>query len=113
MPSNDSLPDLPEMLGAGWDLPSALDLWSRMMRRRDIDAPSWWRIVRAGPNQMQAVRGAVYCQEAGGRTDHYSDCAVHRAPAYEPGPCNCGGIDTSSHLKEPTMAKKRKGGKRC
>ena len=21
---------------------------------------------------------------------HASDCAVHRAPAYEPGPCDCG-----------------------
>ena len=56
MPSNDSLPDLPEMLGAGWDLPSALDLWSRMMRRRDIDALSWWRIVMAGPLGAPTIR---------------------------------------------------------
>ena len=23
---------------------------------------------------------------------HASDCAVHMAPAYEPGPCDCGAI---------------------
>lgn len=23
---------------------------------------------------------------------HRSDCAVHNAPAFEPGPCNCGAI---------------------
>ena len=23
---------------------------------------------------------------------HYSDCAVHNAPALPPGPCDCGGI---------------------
>ena len=25
------------------------------------------------------------------RLAHASDCAVHNAPAYEPGACNCGG----------------------
>jgi len=24
---------------------------------------------------------------------HWSDCALHRAPAFEPGPCDCGGYD--------------------
>ena len=24
--------------------------------------------------------------------EHTSDCAMHRGPAYEPGPCDCGGI---------------------
>lgn len=24
---------------------------------------------------------------------HWSDCAVHNAPAYEPGPCDCGGLE--------------------
>lgn len=24
---------------------------------------------------------------------HWSDCAIYRAPAYEPGPCNCGYLD--------------------
>jgi hypothetical protein len=24
--------------------------------------------------------------------EHWSDCAVNRAPAYEPGPCDCGGF---------------------
>jgi hypothetical protein len=28
---------------------------------------------------------------------HWSDCAVHRAPAYEPGPCNCGGLDLAAY----------------
>lgn len=25
-------------------------------------------------------------------TEHWSDCAVNRAPAYEAGPCDCGGL---------------------
>lgn len=25
-------------------------------------------------------------------TMHLSDCATHNAPAYEPGPCDCGGL---------------------
>lgn len=30
-------------------------------------------------------------QVVGGRAIvHASDCAVHNAPAYEPGPCDCG-----------------------
>ncbi len=26
-------------------------------------------------------------------TKHASDCAVHNAPALEPGPCDCGGME--------------------
>jgi hypothetical protein len=28
--------------------------------------------------------------EAEKAPEHRSDCAVHNAPAYEPGPCDCG-----------------------
>lgn len=27
--------------------------------------------------------------DASGRTEHWSDCATSRAPAFEPGPCDC------------------------
>lgn len=29
---------------------------------------------------------------------HWSDCALHREPAYPAGPCNCGGITLGSKL---------------
>jgi len=32
---------------------------------------------------VEALRGSVR---------HYSDCALHNAPAYDPGPCDCGTV---------------------
>jgi hypothetical protein len=39
-------------------------------------------------------------------TRHWSDCAVHNAPAYEAGPCDCGGIplDYSPRQREVDAA---------
>ena len=28
---------------------------------------------------------------------HWSDCSVNNAPAYEPGPCDCGGLDLAAY----------------
>ena len=44
----------------------------------------------------QEERGLTEPQD----TKHYSDCAVHNAPAYEPGPCDCGGfVDHKAFFK--------------
>ncbi|MYI74467.1 MAG: hypothetical protein F4057_03860 [Acidobacteria bacterium] len=32
---------------------------------------------------------------------HWSDCAVHNAPAYPPGPCDCGGFRTVNGVEVP------------
>lgn len=29
---------------------------------------------------------------------HWSDCAIYNAPAYEPGPCNCGAAKSGSRF---------------
>jgi len=31
-----------------------------------------------------------------GGVQHWSDCAVYNAPAYEPEPCNCGALDAAA-----------------
>jgi hypothetical protein len=31
---------------------------------------------------------------------HASDCAIHNAPAYEPGPCDCGAIKAGLPVHE-------------
>jgi hypothetical protein len=31
------------------------------------------------------------------RRGHWSDCAIYNAPAYEPGPCDCGGLDLAAY----------------
>ena len=31
------------------------------------------------------------------RDGHWSDCAIYRAPALEPGPCDCGGLDLAAY----------------
>lgn len=28
---------------------------------------------------------------------HWSDCAIYNAPAFEPGPCDCGGLDLATY----------------
>ena len=38
------------------------------------------------PIYERTVCGCAACQKDG---PHDSDCAVHNAPAYEPGPCDC------------------------
>lgn len=35
---------------------------------------------------------------------HWSDCAVHNAPAYPPGPCDCGGYMWRSRERRRTAA---------
>lgn len=30
--------------------------------------------------------------------EHYSDCAVNNGPAYEPGPCDCGGYNPEKRI---------------
>lgn len=30
---------------------------------------------------------------------HWSDCVLHRTPAYEPGPCDCGGLDLAAYSR--------------
>lgn len=47
--------------------------------------------------------------------DHLSDCAVHNAPALEPGPCDCQGrtassIDSTQIPRKNKTTKKRKRG---
>ena len=41
-----------------------------------------WREVQKYA-QSAALRGSV---------QHHSDCALHNAPAYDPGPCDCGTV---------------------
>ena len=33
-------------------------------------------------------------------TMHWSDCALHNAPAFEPGPCDCGALMLNSKLAD-------------
>lgn len=40
-----------------------------------------------------------------GMTAHKSDCAIHNAPAYEPGPCDCGAVRASDGAAEKQVAK--------
>lgn len=30
---------------------------------------------------------------------HWSDCAIYNAPAYESGPCDCGGLDLTAYAR--------------
>lgn len=32
---------------------------------------------------------------------HWSDCAVHNAPALPPGPCDCGGLNSDTLASSP------------
>jgi hypothetical protein len=36
---------------------------------------------------------------------HYSDCAVHNAPAYAPGPCDCGGLELTEDAGHSLVAR--------
>lgn len=31
------------------------------------------------------------------RIGHWSDCAIYNGPAFEPGPCDCGGLDLAAY----------------
>lgn len=44
-----------------------------------------WNRIRAPPRGRSVTRA------------HWSDCAVNRAPACEPGPCDCGGLDLAAY----------------
>jgi len=46
----------------------------------------------AGKTAWQAMISAAL-QDS--EVQHKSDCAVHNAPAYEPGPCDCGALQDS------------------
>lgn len=39
---------------------------------------------------IEGLRGSAVAYSASG---HWSDCAVHNAPALPVGPCDCGGYD--------------------
>jgi hypothetical protein len=56
------------------------------------------RCVRENPTIVRSVeeQAAIAAQAAHPR-QHWSDCAVHRAPAYDPGPCDCGGIPSKTY----------------
>lgn len=46
------------------------------------------------------------------KKEHWSDCAVHNAPAYEPSDCDCGGLeladDPGHNLVAPLVASPRR-----
>ena len=35
---------------------------------------------------------------------HWSDCALYNAPAFEPGPCDCGGLDLAAYDRYVAVA---------
>ena len=55
-------------------------------------------------NHRQNIAGNALRSEPGeggdGKVQHASDCAVHNAPALEPGPCNCGAEPRPAQLDQ-------------
>lgn len=70
--------------------PLAMDLLSEYAdRRRVIDAEFTRDLNDALLAADQTRRGHCQCDACRDGTIHASDCAVHNAPAYPKGPCDC------------------------
>lgn len=66
---------------------------TRAVAEADIVITDRGRIVKAKLNVTGSHigdHGLANADLAGSQEGHASDCAVHNAPAYPPGPCNCG-----------------------
>lgn len=60
---------------------------------RDVLKPTF--VNQTPENTIGAFREKLGETLAGG-LPHLSSCAVHNAPAYEPGPCDCGLADRAT-----------------
>ena len=58
MKSEESLPDVPDMVEAGMPLWAAFELWSKMMASNYRDPTYWWRRVTSWPASSSAVMRA-------------------------------------------------------
>jgi hypothetical protein len=68
----------------------------------DLSASS----IKDGTTDSHRTERAISTRADEQGAKHFSDCAVHNAPAYEPGPCDCGGV-RQGHTPGPWEVRQR------
>lgn len=86
-----------EHYAAGWYGGCEHIIWRRVLEGKEpklfrlaTQADGWW--AWSDRNESAAFVPLAEWEAQHGAVHHWSDCAVHNAPAYEPGPCDCGGF---------------------
>jgi hypothetical protein len=81
------------------ELASVTGLRRKVRMRNETDA----RVLHEEIGRLNEQLADAYLARAGTPAQaHTSECAINQAPAYRPGPCNCGAVQRNSSAVDAT-----------